>query len=110
MTTQIGFGLLAANIPSTLMSTLDPDPINFVQEVKTEGGTSSQTTVVAPTPTLGLEGCHPYCRISTSATGLYVSVGSNPNSQTDTNRLWFPAAGVYFFSVPAGVKAAISTA
>ncbi len=110
MTTQIGFGLVGGNIPSTLMTSLDPDPVNFVQEVKTEGGTSSQTTVVAPTPPLGMPGLHPYCRVATTATGLYVSVGSNPNSQTDTNRLWFPAAGVYFFSVPAGVKAAISTA
>jgi hypothetical protein len=110
MTTQIGFGLLPGNIPSTLMASLEPDPVNFVQETKSESGTSSQTTNVAPTPIAGQPGLHPYCRIATSATGLYVSVGSNPNSQTDTTRRWYPAAGVYYFSVPAGVKAAISTA
>jgi len=110
MTTQIGFGLLPGNIPSTLMISLEPDPVNFVQEVKTESGTSSATTVVAPTPVAGQGGMHPYCRIATSATGLYVSFGASPNSQTDTTRRWIPAAGVYYMAVPAGVKAAISTA
>jgi hypothetical protein len=110
MTTQVGFGLLPGNIPSTLLASLEPDPVNFVQQVITESGTTQSTTVVAPTPTSGLGGLHPFCRIATGATGLYFSLGTTPNSQTDSTRRWLPVAGVYYISCPAGVKAAISTA
>ena len=111
MTTLVGFGLLPGNIPSTLLASLEPDPVNFVQQVITESGTSqATTTAVAPTPVAGMGGLHPYCRIATSAAGLYYSFGSAPNSQTDPTRRWLPTAGIYLISCPAGVKAAVSTA
>jgi hypothetical protein len=97
--TQFAFGLA----PNTeAFQALDVDSVTAESIAPTTS--NAATTAVAPSA-IGTR--KPLCRVATDTT-VYVSFGSAPNATSDAKRFLCPA-GVSFFFVKKGDKAAVAT-